>query len=527
MPTSQRDYSSGSDQPPDSSSQTDFAGGPAVNLPGQRATQGGYGRRCPDCDAPISANQSVCPQCGARLQKRSEVIRCRHCGRRASSQLVICPGCGRELQAASSLLLTVALPGIVALLLVAALGAQFGWGSPLGWFQRQMDGGLQVINNIAITPVHSQEMPLTQDSSGSNGALVALRPLALPAATVVTPLQPLTPETSEAEALPNGEPEVLILDEGAVAAGEEREAASELAETPAPTDAPLPTETPTSTETPFPTQTPAPSNTVAAATATRTATANAVTGVTAAITATGTATATGAAPQTVTATATSESVDIRATLEAVRTAAALTPSATPTITQTPSPTSTPLPSATYTVRSGDTLVDIAERFGIPMQTLIEANDLTDETAANLQVGRVLVLPGVSSAEDERTQTYIVRAGDTLVGIALRFNVSTEALLRANGLSANDAATLQVGQTIVIPTTNSSSSTIQIQPMPTAARPTLTPTPTPTQYTVRTGDTVVGIAQRFGVTTQALLAFNNLTEAQARRLRPGDVLLIPR
>jgi LysM repeat protein len=37
---------------------------------------------------------------------------------------------------------------------------------------------------------------------------------------------------------------------------------------------------------------------------------------------------------------------------------------------------------------------------------------------------------------------------------------------------------------------------------------------------------VGIAQRFGTTSQTLLAFNNLTETQARRLRPGDILLIP-
>ncbi|MBX3001550.1 MAG: LysM peptidoglycan-binding domain-containing protein [Caldilineaceae bacterium] len=538
MPTSQQGYSSDRDQSPYSSSQADSLGGSKVDLPGQRAIQSGSGRRCQACDAPTSANQAVCSQCGARLQKRREVIRCRHCGQRASSQLVLCPGCGRELQAASSRLLTVVLPTLVALLFIAALGGQLG-GGPLNWFQRQMDGGLQVINNIAITPVHSENVVRTQETPEGNSALIALRPLPLPAATQMTPSQELTEDAEEVgvepsatdlderPSLPSGEPEVVRIGEDEEGADEEisgEESAAEEATIASaePSETPTPTATPLSTETPLPTQTPAPTNT-AIATASPIASLRVATEIITPTTVIVTET------QTITATAASSQSDIRATLESVRADADLTATAVTSATvavETPIPTLTPVPSANYTVRTGDTLVEISQRFGIPMQTLIEANGLTTESAANLQVGRVLVLPGVSNLEDERTQTYIVRSGDTFVGIALRFNVNTEALLRANGLNANDARTLQVGQVIVIPTANSSSNTLQVQPAPTLARPVNTPTPAPMQYTIRAGDTVVGIAQRFGTTSQALLALNNLTEAQARRLRPGDVLLIP-
>jgi LysM repeat protein len=127
-------------------------------------------------------------------------------------------------------------------------------------------------------------------------------------------------------------------------------------------------------------------------------------------------------------------------------------------------------------------VAIAARFDIPTNTLMQANGMTAATAANLQVGRVLVIPGIASPQNEETQTYIVRAGDTMVGIALRFNVDTASLLRVNGFSEQQARTIQVGQVIVIPVSNSTGTSGQVQPVATPATqatPTRTPTRSPT------------------------------------------------
>jgi LysM repeat protein len=80
-----------------------------------------------------------------------------------------------------------------------------------------------------------------------------------------------------------------------------------------------------------------------------------------------------------------------------------TPTAPPTLTQSPEPTDTRQPTVkptqtarnqTYTVKSGDTLNSIALRFGLPVASLISANNLPN--ASYIQVGQVLVIPSSGS-----------------------------------------------------------------------------------------------------------------------------------
>ena len=80
----------------------------------------------------------------------------------------------------------------------------------------------------------------------------------------------------------------------------------------------------------------------------------------------------------------------------------------PTATSTPEPTYTPQPTATptstpptptpepvvYVVQAGDTLAAIAQWFAVPMERIVEANDLQDPNA--IQVGQALVIPGAAS-----------------------------------------------------------------------------------------------------------------------------------
>ena len=69
--------------------------------------------------------------------------------------------------------------------------------------------------------------------------------------------------------------------------------------------------------------------------------------------------------------------------------------------------------------------------------------------------------------------YTIRAGDTIVGIANRFGISQEELLAANNLSRQDTTTLQIGDEIVLP------GLLQITPTPSATPvATETPIPTP-------------------------------------------------
>ena len=71
------------------------------------------------------------------------------------------------------------------------------------------------------------------------------------------------------------------------------------------------------------------------------------------------------------------------------------PSPQPSATPTPEPSATPQPvtgSQRYTVQDGDTFSAIAERFGVSMAAMLQANGMTPEQADNLRIGQELVIP---------------------------------------------------------------------------------------------------------------------------------------
>ncbi|MBE1160899.1 LysM peptidoglycan-binding domain-containing protein [Dyella acidiphila] len=107
----------------------------------------------------------------------------------------------------------------------------------------------------------------------------------------------------------------------------------------------------------------------------------------------------------------------------------------------------------YTVRSGDTLSSIAASHGISLSTLEAAN----EQIANFNTifpGEAIHLPGSQGATSS-SSNYSVRAGDTLTGIAASHGVSLAALEAANPQIANPNV-ISVGETIHIPSGSTSS-----------------------------------------------------------------------
>ncbi len=113
----------------------------------------------------------------------------------------------------------------------------------------------------------------------------------------------------------------------------------------------------------------------------------------------------------------------------------------------PSPNPDPAPdtgggSFAYTVKSGDTLWLLANRFGTSVDAIKRLNSLTGD---NLQIGQVLQIPtGQSSSYFD----YTVRSGDTLWLLANRYGTTVDAVKRLNGLASDN---LQIGQVLLIPT----------------------------------------------------------------------------
>ena len=114
-----------------------------------------------------------------------------------------------------------------------------------------------------------------------------------------------------------------------------------------------------------------------------------------------------------------------------------------------------------------------------------------------------------SGEEFRTVT--VEKGDVLERIARRNSVSVEEIMKLNGLSSSR---LQIGQVLKLP----------------AKAQTKVPKKPVTQsegkyYVVKGGDNPWTIAQKNGMQVEELLELNNMDEAKAKRLRPGDKLRI--
>jgi murein DD-endopeptidase MepM/ murein hydrolase activator NlpD len=93
----------------------------------------------------------------------------------------------------------------------------------------------------------------------------------------------------------------------------------------------------------------------------------------------------------------------------------------------------------YTIKSGDTLSGIAARYDVSVMTIWWANHL--KSTDKLHVGQILVIPPVDGL------VITVQAGDTLDSLAAKFKVSTDAVVEANDLSDTN---LIIGQVLLLP-----------------------------------------------------------------------------
>jgi LysM repeat protein len=118
---------------------------------------------------------------------------------------------------------------------------------------------------------------------------------------------------------------------------------------------------------------------------------------------------------------------------------------------TPAPTTPLEPGGTYTVQPGDTLFAIAQRYGVTVEALAQANNITN--VHRLEVGQVLTIPGEGdepppAVDPGEERIHVVQRGENLYRIGLQYGFTVEELASYNNIA--DPTRIDVGQQIRIP-----------------------------------------------------------------------------
>lgn len=132
----------------------------------------------------------------------------------------------------------------------------------------------------------------------------------------------------------------------------------------------------------------------------------------------------------------------------------------------------------YIVKSGDTLYGIARKYGVSVNDIKIANNLSSNL---LTIGKRLLIPSSNNIKEDNNY-YIVKSGDTLYSIAKKYNTTVDEIKRLNNKNNN---TLSIGEKLLIPSNNE-------------------------YYTIKSGDTLYSIASKYNTTVDKLKELNNLS-----------------
>ena len=142
--------------------------------------------------------------------------------------------------------------------------------------------------------------------------------------------------------------------------------------------------------------------------------------------------------------------------------------------------------AVHTVKSGESLSLISAKYNVTITALKRLNNLSKNT---VYIGQKIKLPGGTKVSPAKASVHTVKRGDTLSEIADKYAIKLSTLKRINNLSKN---TVYVGQKLKLTSASSTSTK-------------------PDFYTVKSGDSLSEIAQKYSLKLSTLKSINNLTK----------------
>ena len=188
----------------------------------------------------------------------------------------------------------------------------------------------------------------------------------------------------------------------------------------------------------------------------------------------------------------------------------------------------------HIVKSGDNPGTIARKYRVRLFDLMKANNLNAESAKKLRVGQKLIIPAkkINKIQEDKVADgkYRVQSGDNPARIAKKLNVKVKDLMEANNLTAESAKKLRVGQLLNIPgktvatnvkkdTTISDNKNIQVKSQK------YNIDDYPQDIFIATEETTfAALAQKYGITEDELRYINGGISSD--RIKKGKPIVVP-
>ena len=154
----------------------------------------------------------------------------------------------------------------------------------------------------------------------------------------------------------------------------------------------------------------------------------------------------------------------------------------------------------HVVQRGETLEEIAADHRVSVSALVRANRISDPD--RIYVGQRLTIPG-KQARASSGRRYQVHEGDTLLSIASRFGSTVASIVRANGL--DDPNRIYVGQRLRLPSTSSGGGG--------GANRSGRVNPDARYHVVRSGESLASIARRYGISASRIASANGIVDGR--------------
>lgn len=163
----------------------------------------------------------------------------------------------------------------------------------------------------------------------------------------------------------------------------------------------------------------------------------------------------------------------------------------------------------YIVKKGDTLWGISNQYGVSVTELAELNQVDANT---LKIGQVLLIPIKSGINPDNMFMYTVKKGDSLYSIAKVYGTTVQKIRDLNYLKSD---LLSIGQVLRIPEKYTKEEDLYL--------------PSFINYTVKKGDTLYSIANKYGISVDTIvqdnaLKNNNLTIGQDLKIRQNNMVI---